>query len=153
MPYIYGQILNAQLENSVGDPASGGTPLGRVYIDITSTSAAVAKYFNGTAYVPFSASGAPTATNNNTATATFNTTGTNQTIYNTGGTTLATLTLTLPATTLVGQVVRYTTLPAVTSVTVTGGTVLIGAAVTSLSANQTIAYQAVNTTGSFVRIQ
>jgi len=51
MPYIYGQLLNAQLENSSGAPSSGGTPTGRIYVDITTPTAAQAKIYNGTTWV------------------------------------------------------------------------------------------------------
>ena len=50
MPYIYGQLLNAQIENSTGSPASGGTPSGRMYLDVTSTSNSVPYLHDGTAY-------------------------------------------------------------------------------------------------------
>lgn len=53
MPYLYGQLLNAQLENSAGNPSAGGTPMGRVYIDTTSASAAAPKFYNGTAWTTF----------------------------------------------------------------------------------------------------
>lgn len=148
MPYIFGQLLNAQLENSVGAPSSGGTPLGRVYIDISSTSLAVAKVFNGTSYVNI---GSSLMTLNTTATAGYNSVGNSETIYNTNSSTLSTLALTLPTTTSVGQVCRYITNGIVTTLTVTG-TVVIGAAVTSLAALQSISFQAINTTGSFVRL-
>lgn len=148
MAHMYSQLLNAQFENSVGAPTSGGTPLGRIYLDITSTTLAVAKVFNGTSYVNF---GAPIMTANTTATAGFNSVGNNETIYNTNSSTLSTLTLALPTTTSVGQVCRYITNGIVTTLTLTG-TVVIGAAVTSLSALQTISFQAINTTGSFVRL-
>lgn len=52
MPNIYGQLLNAQLENSAGTPASGGTPTGRIYIDTTNASNGVPKYYNGTTWLP-----------------------------------------------------------------------------------------------------
>jgi hypothetical protein len=148
MPYIYGQLQNAQFENSVGNPASGGTPLGRVYIDITNSAAAVAKYYNGSAYVSF---GSGLMTANTTSTVTFNTSGNSETVYNSSASTLGSLTLALPVTSSVGQILRYFTAGAVTTVTVTG--TVIGAALTSMSANQTVIYQAVNTTGTFVRIQ
>ena len=147
MPHIYGQLLNAQLENSVGDPASGGTAVGRIYIDTTSSTGGVAKYYNGSSFVPFSST---VMTNNNTATATFNTAGYNETIYNTGVSTLASCTITLPATSSIGQICRYSSSPLVASVTI-AGTVTFGTPVTALVG--TIAYQAINTTGSFIRIQ
>ncbi len=149
MAYLYGQLLNSQLENSTGDPSSGGTPIGRIYIDVTSSANAIAKFHNGTSYVPF---GSAVMTANLTGTATFNSYGNSETIYNLGGSTLAALTLALPTTTSIGQIVRYVTKPAVTAVTLTG-TVVAGASLTSMSANTVAAWQAINTTGSFVRIQ
>lgn len=52
MPYIYGQLLNAQLENSVGAPSSGGTPTGRIYVDTTVPAQVSPKIYNGSAWVP-----------------------------------------------------------------------------------------------------
>jgi hypothetical protein len=148
MPHIYGQILNAQLENSSGDPSTAAS-IGRVYIDVTSAANAVPKFNNGTSYVPF---GSAVMTANLTGTATFNSYGNSETIYNLGGGTLSTLALTLPTTTSIGQICRYMTKPAVTTITLTG-TVVAGAALTSMTANTIASYQAINTTGSFIRIQ
>jgi hypothetical protein len=58
----------------------------------------------------------------------------------------------LPSTSSIGQILRYVSNPSVATVTISG-TVSIGTAVTSLSAKQIIAYQAINTTGSFIRIE
>lgn len=147
---MYGQLLNAQMENSSGNPASGGTPLGRIYIDssIVSTSHGIPLFYDGTGYVPF---GQALVTLNNTATASFNVLGVSETICNTSGTTISAVTLTLPSTSAIGQIVRYVSKSAVTTLTVSG-TVTVGATITSLTTNQTIAYQAINTTGSYIRI-
>lgn len=92
-----------------------------------------------------------TMTSNTTATATFNSAGNDETIYDTSSTLLTALTIALPSTTRVGQILRYLSNRTVTTTTVTG-TVLVGASPV-LSANTSIAYQAVNTSGSFIRIQ
>lgn len=150
MPYIYGQLLNAQMENSSGNPASGGSPLGRLYIDsgIIGATHGVPFFYDGTQWTQF---GMSQVTLNNTGTASFNVLGLSETIYNTSGTTISALTLTLPSVSAVGQVVRYVSKSAVTTLTVSG-TVTVGAAITSLSANQSIAYQAINNTGSYIRV-
>ena len=96
--------------------------------------------------------GPVTMTANTTGTITFNSNSHNETIYNTSGSTISSATITLPSTTAAGQVCRYVTGGAVTSVTVSG-TVDIGAAVTTLAANSTVAWQADATSGHFVRIQ
>lgn len=90
-------------------------------------------------------------TSNTTATATFNTATNDETIYDTSTTLISALTIALPSTTRVGQILRYVSNRTVTTTTVTG-TVLVGATPV-LAANSSIAYQAVNTSGSFIRIQ
>jgi len=90
-------------------------------------------------------------TSNSTSTATFNTNMQDETIYNSSGTTVASLTITLPSTNRLGQVVRYVTAAVTTTVTISG-TVLIGAAVTTLGANGSIAYQSVSANGSWIRL-
>jgi hypothetical protein len=90
-------------------------------------------------------------TANTTGTAAFNSLTKTETIYNTSASTLATLTITLPAASVPGQIVRYVTAGIVTAVTV-AGTVDIGAAVTTLTANATVAWQADATTGHWIRI-
>lgn len=92
-----------------------------------------------------------TMTSNTTATATFNSAGNDETIYDTSGTLITALTIALPSTTRVGQILRYLSNRTVTTTTVTG-TVLVGASPV-ISANTSIAYQAVDTSGSFIRIQ
>jgi hypothetical protein len=92
-----------------------------------------------------------TMTSNTTATATFNTSNNDETIYDTSTTLLTALTIALPSTTRVGQILRYVSNRTVTTTTVTG-TVAVGASPT-LAQNTAIAYQAINTTGSFLRIQ
>lgn len=149
MPYMYGQLLNAQLENSVGNPTLGGTPVGRVYNDISNPAASIPKFYNGSAWSAF---GASLMTANTTGTAAFNNYGNSETIYNTSAATLGTLALSLPSVTAVGQICRYVSKGAVTTLTLTG-TVVIGAALTSLAANGSVAYQAVDLVGTFIRLQ
>ena len=50
MPYIFGQLINAQLENNVGNPSVAS--MGRMYIDTTNASNAVPKFYNGTSWLP-----------------------------------------------------------------------------------------------------
>lgn len=100
-------------------------------------------------WVPY---GNPKMTANTTATATFNTVGYSETIYDTSSSTIASLTITLPAITVAGEICRYVTAGVATIVTVSG-TVSIGAAVTTLAANSSIAYQATDNAGTFIRIQ
>lgn len=100
-------------------------------------------------WVPY---GNPKMTANTTSTATFNTVGYSETIYDSSGSTITSLTITLPATTVAGEICRYVTAAVATTVTV-NGTVAIGAAVTSLAANSSIAYQAADNAGTFIRIQ
>lgn len=99
-----------------------------------------------------SVTGLVVTTSNTTATATFNTAGRSETIYDNSASTIASLAINLPATTVAGQILRYVTKGVATIVTVSG-TVSIGAAVTTLAANASIAYQAVDTAGTFIRIQ
>lgn len=91
-------------------------------------------------------------TPNTTATATFNATGKNETIYNSSATLLTALTINLPSTTVAGQMLRYVCKGAVTVLTV-NGTIVAGSTVSSLLAGSVLAFQSVNTTGSFARIQ
>lgn len=91
-------------------------------------------------------------TSNSTATATFNAIGRHETIYDASPSTIASLTINLPTVTIVGQIVRYVTKAIATTVTVTG-TVSIGAALTTLAANGSVAWQAVDTGGTFIRLQ
>lgn len=88
---------------------------------------------------------------NNTAATSFNATGQTETQYNTSGTTVAAVALALPTVTVPGQTVSFASKSAVTAVTVTG-TVLVGAALTSMSALQVVSYRAVDNAGTFIRI-
>lgn len=90
-------------------------------------------------------------TPNTTATVTYNASGYNETVYDTSGSTITSLSITLPSVTIPGQILRYVTAGIATTVTVTG-TVSIGSALTSLAANGSVAYQSINTTGTFIRL-
>lgn len=90
-------------------------------------------------------------TANNTGTITFNSSGNSETIYNTVATLIAAATITLPSSTVAGQTLRYVSAAIITTLTVSG-TVSIGAAITTLAANGSVTYQAINTGGSFVRL-
>lgn len=150
MPYLYGQLFNTQLENSTGNPASGGTPLGRIYLDITNTAHSIPKYFDGSTYANF---GAPIITSNSTSVVTFNTTGDNETIYKSSAFLLVSATITLPTTTSIGQILRYVVNSGITTVTLVGTIVAGNPTLTTLAQYGSVAWQAINTTGSFVRIQ
>jgi len=91
-------------------------------------------------------------TANSSATVTFNAAGNSETQFNVSLSTIASLTINLPTTSIPGEIVRYVSAAAATSVAV-NGTVAIGAALTSLAANSSVAWQAVNASGSWVRIQ
>lgn len=91
-------------------------------------------------------------TSNSTATATFNTSKQSETIYETSTTLIAALTIALPSTTIIGQILRYVSNRVVTAVTVTG-TVVAGPALTTFGAAGVAAWQAVDTSGTFIRIQ
>lgn len=93
-----------------------------------------------------------TMTANSTATVSFNSAGRSETVYNPNPATLPSLTITLPPASAPGQIVRYATAGAVTSVTVSG-TVGIGAPLTTLPANGSVAWQAINSSGEWVRLQ
>lgn len=90
-------------------------------------------------------------TQNQTGTATFNTNNQNEHTYDDDVLPLANLTINLPATTVAGQVLRYTSGPGATSVTV-NGTVSIGAGVTTLAANATVSWQAIDGAGTFIQL-
>lgn len=94
----------------------------------------------------------PLITLNNTSTFSFNTSGLNETIYTTNGSLISAGTINLPSITATGETLRYVCKSGVTLVTL-NGTVLIGSTLVSLSADSSVAYQAINTTGSFIRIQ
>lgn len=95
--------------------------------------------------------GTPVMTANTTGTITFNSSGNSETIYNTSGTLLASATITLPSSSVVGQTLRYVSAAIITTLTISG-TVSIGAAITTLAANGSVTYQAINIGGSFVRL-
>lgn len=90
-------------------------------------------------------------TSNQTGTITFNSNSRCETIYNSNAATIANATITLPTTNAQGQIIRYVTKGAITSVTISGS-VDIGAAVTTLAANSSIAYQSISTNGHWIRI-
>ena len=94
----------------------------------------------------------PLVTVNTSSKVTFNPLGYEETQVNTSGSTIARLTINLPSASSARQVVRYVTAGNCTKVTVEG-TVLAGAAVKTLAANSSVAWQAVNTGGTWVRIQ
>lgn len=99
--------------------------------------------------------GTPSVTNDNTTTVTFATDGTNQTRYDTTSSLATAITIALPAgaaTSTVGQILRYVSNRAVTTVTVTG-TVAAGPALTSFAAAGVAAWQAADTAGTWIRIQ
>lgn len=91
-------------------------------------------------------------TSNTTSSVTFNTNGLAETVYDNSASTIASLTINLPSSTVAGQICRYVTKATTTVVTV-NGTVSIGAAITTLAANSSVAWQAVSTSGTFIRIQ
>ena len=77
----------------------------------------------------------------------------NETIYLSSGSTITSITIALPSSsTLVGQIYRVHTKSIVTTLSVTGGS-FADAAVITLTAGQTIAYQAQSTSGAYIRIQ
>ena len=76
-----------------------------------------------------------------------------ETIYLSSGSTITSITIALPSSsTLVGQIYRIHTKSIVTTLSVTGGS-FVDAAVITLTAGQTIAYQAQSTSGAYIRIQ
>lgn len=89
-------------------------------------------------------------TANATATVVFNSQGQSETVVNTSASTIASLAVTLPSVSVPGQVLSYYTHGTLTAVVVTGGTV-VGAAWTSGAADSTVAYKAINSTGTWVR--
>lgn len=97
--------------------------------------------------------GGTVMTANTTSNIVWNTAGYSETIYNTSGSTIVTAFPVLPSTTTIGEVLAYVSAGVITTVSVTGGTIDIGSAVTTLAANGSIAYQADNTTGHFIRLR
>lgn len=92
-------------------------------------------------------------TSNTTAAITFNASGNSEVIYNSNSATLLTGTITLPTTTVTGQVVQYVSKGAVTTLTMSGGTIDIGTTLTALVANASVQFIATGTNGHFVRTQ
>lgn len=75
-----------------------------------------------------------------------------ETIYLSNSSTISSITIALPTTTIIGQIFRIHSKAAVTTLSVTG-TSFADSAVTSLTAGQTIGYQAQNASGAYIRIQ
>lgn len=104
----------------------------------------------------FALSGAVTTnvvmTNNTTATATFNSGVSDETIYDDSVSLVSSLTINLPSVSRSGQLLRYLSKAGGTIVTVNGN-VSVGAAITTLAANSSVAWQSTNTTGIFIRLQ
>jgi hypothetical protein len=105
---------------------------------------------NGSTYWLCKSGGGALVTSNTTATITFNTSLQSETIYNTSASTIASSTITLPTASFDGQTLTYFTHGAHTAVTMAGGTV-VGAALTSLSADQTVEWKASATSGTWIR--
>lgn len=107
-------------------------------------------------YLPYSATAAlftlgTVMTANTTATVTFNTAGKSETVYNTSASTIGSLAITLSTSATPGMINRYATHGICSVVTVTG-TVSIGAAVTAITADSSVAWQAL-TSSTWARIQ
>ena len=86
-------------------------------------------------------------------TVTMNTGYLQETLYLSSSSTILSITVALPSSsTTIGQIYRIHSKSAVTTLSVTAGS-LADAAVTTLTAGQTIGYQAFNTSGGFIRIQ
>jgi hypothetical protein len=75
-----------------------------------------------------------------------------ETIYLSNSSTISSITIALPTTTITGQTFRIHSKSAVTTLSITG-TSFADSAVTSLTAGQTIGYQAQNASGAYIRIQ
>lgn len=138
--------------DSVGNLSIGGAIQLNLDGSVSFASGGFAIDASGNISITGSVSGFVVMTANTTATATFNTSGRNETIYDTSGSLLVALTIALPGTSVAGQIVRYVNKSGVTTVTVTG-TVSIGAALTTLAANSSVSWQAIDTGGSWIRIQ
>lgn len=115
---------------------SGQVPISNGAVQIWTTSAALAQ---------------AVMTANTTSTITFNNSGNSETIYNTSGTTIISATITLSTTSTPGQIERYVSAGAVTTVTTAGGTLDAGAAVTTLAANGSLAWQC-DVNGHWIRL-
>jgi len=90
-------------------------------------------------------------TANTTGTITFNTSLKAEAIYNTSSSTIASATITLPATSTPGQPLRYVGDGPITTVTMSG-TVDDGSTLTTLAAHTSVAWQC-TTSGHWIRIQ
>ena len=75
-----------------------------------------------------------------------------ETIYFSNSSTITSITVVLPTMTKVGQICRIHSKSAITTLTLTG-TLTDGATLTTLAALGTAAFQATNTTGTFIKIQ
>lgn len=89
---------------------------------------------------------------NETSSVTFNANGNSETDYHLATATMASLTIHLPAVSIPGEIVRFVSAAPATTVAVSG-TVSIGPALSTLDASSCVAWQAVNYSGSWVRIQ
>jgi len=94
-----------------------------------------------------------TASPSTSGTVTASTSYWNETVYLVNFSTIASITIALPSSgTVAGQIYRIHTKSSVTTLSVTGGS-FADAAVVTLTAGQTIAYQATTTTGTYIRIE
>ena len=89
----------------------------------------------------------PVMTLNTNATVTFNAASNSETIFNTNAATLTAATITLSTNSVVGQTEQY-----VTAVTMAGGTIDVGATLTTLAANASVAWRC-DVAGHWIRIQ
>ncbi len=91
----------------------------------------------------------PILTPNSTGTIVFNSQGYNQTVYNASATTIASGTITLSGSSVANQTNTYITKGNVTSLTTTGGAVIIGTPPTSLTAPATVEFRC-TATGTWI---
>lgn len=75
-----------------------------------------------------------------------------ETTYLSSGSTIGSITIALPTTTIAGRAFYIHSKSAVTTLAVTGGS-FIDAAVTAMSAGQTLGYQTTDTAGTYLRLQ
>lgn len=148
-----GSTVTSNLSQYLFSPVANSVMIGDSDGNMTWSSSPIVNTFgvNGSLTVS-NIIGGVVMTPNTTATVTYNSSGQTETVYDTSSSTIANLSITLPSTTKAGETVRYVTAGTATIVTISG-TVSIGAAVTTLAANSSIAYQAINNSGSFIRIQ
>lgn len=90
---------------------------------------------------------------NTSGTVTFNVNGMTETQANTGVSVISALTITLPTISSIGQHLRYFSADVVTTITVTGGTTVYGTGLTTLPANGTACWEALDAGGTWMRIQ